>query len=73
MKRLLKLAALLGIVGAASWVGASRPAFAYFSCETLHGGNCMPPGAKTNCTSSDGYPSTCTCSIAPPYRWHCQL
>ena len=71
MKRLLKLTALLGIVGAASWAGANRPAFAYPLCESIHGTSCTPTGSKTNCTTSDGFTSTCTSTSG--HLWRCLL
>jgi hypothetical protein len=69
MKNLLKLAALLGIVGLASWT--NRPAFAYTSCDTLHGSFCSSPGTKTPCTTSDGFTSSCTCNTG--HAWRCLL
>ena len=72
MKRLLKLSALLGVVGWASWMGLSRPALAYSPCTSLNGTFCsVPPGTKTNCTLDDGTTSTCTCS--PSHTWRCLL
>ena len=71
MTKLLKLAALLGIVGAASWTGMIRPAFASPSCTSLHGHSCSPTGATTACTTSDGFPSDCTCTSG--HLWRCKL
>ncbi|HTG31321.1 MAG TPA: hypothetical protein VLB76_00220 [Thermoanaerobaculia bacterium] len=71
MKRLLKLTALLGIVGTASWGGATLPAFAYPLCNGLHGTSCSPTGGTTNCTTSDGFTSSCTCTSG--HLWRCKL
>jgi hypothetical protein len=71
MKRLLKLTALLGIVGAASWTGMVQPAFASPSCPSIHGTHCTTTGATTSCTTSDGFPSDCTCTVS--HLWRCKL
>lgn len=69
MRKLLKLAALMGIVGLASWV--DRPAFAYPLCDGLHGTACSTPGSKTPCTTSDNWTSSCTCTSGR--FWRCLL
>jgi hypothetical protein len=71
MKNLLKLTALLGILGVAVWSGASRPAFASPLCTSIHGTHCTTTGATTSCTTSDGFPSTCTCTTS--HLWRCKL
>ncbi len=71
MKRLLTLTAVLGIVGVTSWAAASRPAYASPLCDSLHGTSCPVTGAKTPCTTSDGFPSTCTCTST--HHWRCLL
>jgi hypothetical protein len=71
MKKLLRLATLLGIMGAASWGDANRPAFADAPCDLLNGTSCSPAGAKTTCTTSDGFASSCTCTRA--LQWRCLL
>jgi hypothetical protein len=70
MKTLLKLAALLGIVMAASLAGGNRPAFAYPSCESLNGTPCTPIATQT-CMFADGTTETCVCTLM--HTWRCKL
>lgn len=67
----IKLAALLSIFALASWLGTPRLAFGAPLCDTLHGSFCSAPGSKTSCTTSDNWPSTCTCTTG--FRWRCLL
>ena len=71
MSTRMKLATLLGALTLALWVGTPRQAFAYPLCDGLHGTSCSPPGAKTSCTTSDNWTSSCTCTTG--YRWRCLL
>lgn len=68
MKKLLQLTVLLGLTTLAI---ASRPALASPLCDSIHGTSCTTVGAKTSCTTSDGFPSTCTCSTS--HLWRCLL
>ena len=68
MKKLLQLTALLGLAALAT---ASQPALAYPLCDSIHGTSCTTAGAKTNCTTSDGFTSTCTCTTG--HLWRCLL
>ena len=68
LKKLLQAAALLGV---AVWASASRPVFALPLCESIHGTSCSTTGAKTSCTTSDGFTSSCTCTTG--HLWRCLL
>lgn len=68
MKKLLQLTALLGLATSAI---ASQPVLASPLCTSIHGTSCTTVGATTSCTTSDGFPSTCTCSTS--HLWRCKL
>jgi hypothetical protein len=68
MKKLLQLTALLGL---ATLAMTSRPALAYPLCDTVNGTSCTTTNAKTPCTTSDGFDSTCTCTVG--HTWRCLL
>jgi hypothetical protein len=40
------------------------------SCDRLNGWPCSQAGSQHACTTSDGYPSSCTCNSG---AWHCLL
>ena len=76
MKKALRFAALLGILGLTVWSADERPAWATVTCEGTHGTPCSPRGAAIPCTYPDGGPGSCHCAALPPSAgsyWICSL
>lgn len=71
MKKSLKALALIGILGAAIWLGGSRRVEGNGPpiCESLQGGACSPEGASKICRYADTtFFGVCECWDG---TWHC--
>jgi hypothetical protein len=69
MKQTLRLVTLIGILGAAFWLGGSRQASAILTCEYLQGKACSPEGATRVCQyAGTPYTGICECWDG---TWHC--
>lgn len=77
MKKALRFAALLGILGLTVWSAGDRPAWALESCGSVHGTPCSPPRSERSCLDSDGSTGSCICAqTIPPSGatyWVCTL
>jgi hypothetical protein len=76
MKRALRYAALMGVLGFAAWVGSDKPAFAIQYCEYQNGTPCYTPRATQACLFFDGSEGSCFCGkdfASGTYRWTCTV
>ncbi len=62
MRRTVTLAAVMGALALALWLGDAAPLFALPSCNQLQGQACVPGGFPKWCIDeSSGEPAPCSC------------
>ncbi len=69
MKKSLRMAALVGIIGLTSWLTSNTRVQADQLCQLVGGRPCNV-GSHTTCHDSDGSPGLCSC---PSGTWVCAV
>ncbi len=77
MKKALRFAALLGILGLTVWSAGDRPAWALEYCSDVHGTPCSPHRSERPCLNDDESLGGCICAVTIPPSgatyWVCTL
>lgn len=76
MKRALRFATLMGVLGFTAWIGSDKPAFAIQYCDYQNGTPCYTQGANQDCLFFDGSLGNCICTKnfgSTGYSWTCTI
>lgn len=70
MKKVIRLAVLLGLTFLASWYSAPKLAYALPLCDGFDGRTCVTPGKTITCLWRDGGGGACNCDRVEKI-WEC--